>query len=373
MKTKFHSFFVAVALLALPTLNSQLSTVFAQGSLTPPGAPAPTMLTLNQIEPRIPISSTPFVITNPGSYYLTTNLNVTTGTAITISNNDVTLDLNGFTISSTDPANSGTGVILAGNISDITIFNGHIKGEVTNNNSGVFGGSGFANGISCIASTPQNVRVANVSVSGCEFEGIFLSIGNSTFVESCTVRTVGEVGIYADRVSHSGAYQTGSSAIFANVVSECIGSCIDADYGVYAQQTADNCYGTTTGIGYGLFAGDAINCSGVCTGDGVGLVAGEANNCYGQDDDNGDGMDADIAIGCYGESSGSGDGLESIGDIDNNIAVGCYGESGSGTGLYAYLANLCYGQSGSGTGLGAYIANSCYGSTESVTHKYNML
>jgi hypothetical protein len=41
----------------------------AQGSLTPPpGAPAPTMKTLDQIEARTPISSAPFTISAPGSY-----------------------------------------------------------------------------------------------------------------------------------------------------------------------------------------------------------------------------------------------------------------------------------------------------------------
>ena len=42
----------------------------AQGSLTPPGAPAATMRSLDQIEPRLPISSLPFSISQPGSYYL---------------------------------------------------------------------------------------------------------------------------------------------------------------------------------------------------------------------------------------------------------------------------------------------------------------
>ena len=42
-------------LLLAAVFNASLSTVFAQGSLTPPGAPAPTMKTLAQIEPRTPI------------------------------------------------------------------------------------------------------------------------------------------------------------------------------------------------------------------------------------------------------------------------------------------------------------------------------
>ena len=69
-------------LLLLSTLNSQLSTAFAQGSLTPPGLPAPTMKSADQIEPRTIVNAvnTPgdannlFIITNSGSYYLTTNL-----------------------------------------------------------------------------------------------------------------------------------------------------------------------------------------------------------------------------------------------------------------------------------------------------------
>src|ERR1041385_7160549 len=85
-------------------LSSSLVAAFAQGNLTPPGAPAPTMKTLAQIEPRTPIATAPFTITAGGSYYLTTNVSVVTGDAITIATNNVTLDLNGFTISSTRSA-----------------------------------------------------------------------------------------------------------------------------------------------------------------------------------------------------------------------------------------------------------------------------
>ncbi len=62
------------------------------------------MKSLDQIEARRPIDptqpgfSTPYTISNPGSYYLTGNLAVTAGDAIVIAVDGVTLDLNGFTL-----------------------------------------------------------------------------------------------------------------------------------------------------------------------------------------------------------------------------------------------------------------------------------
>ena len=76
------------------------------------------MKTLDQLdaklEKRTPISSVPFTIYTPGSYYLTGNLAVATGNAITVTVDQVTLDLNGFTISSTASPASGTAVLLSG-------------------------------------------------------------------------------------------------------------------------------------------------------------------------------------------------------------------------------------------------------------------
>src|SRR5437870_4623321 len=109
---------VAYLLLLLASLNLKTSAL-AQGSLTPPGAPAPSMKTLAQIEPRTAISSAPYVISLPGSYYLTTNVSVAASNAITISANQVTLDLNGFTISSTAPVATGSAILLAGGNADI--------------------------------------------------------------------------------------------------------------------------------------------------------------------------------------------------------------------------------------------------------------
>ncbi len=73
-----------------------LSTALAQDPLAPPAAPAPSMKTLDQVEPLIPISSLPFEISQPGSYYVTSNLTgIASAAGITIFSSDVTIDLEG--------------------------------------------------------------------------------------------------------------------------------------------------------------------------------------------------------------------------------------------------------------------------------------
>jgi hypothetical protein len=160
-----------------------LPSAFGQGSLIPPGPPGPTMLTLSQIEPRTPISSTPYAISQPGSYYLTTNL-VASSNAIVISANGVTLDLCGFSISSTAASATGTAILLNGTLTNIAIYNGQILSGVTNS-GGTFNGGGFANGI-FNAVNSYNIRIRDISVYGVLDDGIDLGLGQAT-VESCTV------------------------------------------------------------------------------------------------------------------------------------------------------------------------------------------
>jgi hypothetical protein len=375
------------AVLAL-TLFTLPASLFAQGPLAPPGAPAPTMVTLSQIEPRIPISSVPYTITASGSYYLTTNLNVTGGNAITINANGVTLDLKGFTISSTAASANGTGILLGG-VNNICILNGNISGSVTWNGS-VYTGSGFANGI-YISGSPYNIRVTGVSVYGVLDEGINLGNGNATVIESCTANTVGDVGMEADSIANSSAQTCGNYGVLAITANNCSGTSTVGS-GLYAY-TAVNCYGLTTGTGDGLITqwsalncygqaasssiglycgGTAENCSGRNSGNGGGLAAGNAIDCYGFSNGGGEGLYATYtAQNCYGQNNGTGDALSANnaencqgyntgnGDALNigGVALNCYGTSANGLGLSAYTAENCVAIGG----LFAYSASNCTG------------
>lgn len=327
------------SVLVIALLSTQLSTTFAQGSLTPPGAPGPTMKSLDQIEARIPISSAPFSITNPGSYYLATNITIANGNCITIGTNGVTLDLNGFTISSGVSFNFGAAIILSSNLRDITIANGHIRGGTTNNGSGVYSGKGFANGIFYGLNAPANVLVSHVTISGCGNNGINLGTGDSTVVESCTVRTVGSEGIYASTIKESSASDCGGDAIYGDQVSNCRGQATGTGFGVNALSIAENCYGSSNG-GDGVSALTAQNCYGSSNG-GEGISAQAAHNCYGTNTYSG-GLSASTAQNCYGSSS-TGVGLTA------DIAQNCIGFSSSGTGLIAFIGSVSSGQTTTGT------------------------
>jgi hypothetical protein len=341
MKTPSNKKWLA-ALGLLLTLTPQLSTVLAQGSLTPPGAPAPTMKSLDQIESRTPISSLPYTISVPGSYYLTTNLTTAATNGIVIFANGVTLDLNGYTIFSTAPdaRYGGAGILLSSGMGNITIRNGVIRGGVAYN-AGLYSGSGFASGISFSGTAPANVRVSQISVSDCQYNGINLGQNNS-LVESCTVWLVGSWGIYASTIKQCSADLCGSSAIRGRIVSDCYGGSVGTSnsYGIYAA-TAQNCYG----IGqYGLLAErNALNCNGQSTGGGDGLSAQTAQNCSGRANGIYRALAATVATGCRGFNGQSGTGLEA------DVAVGCAAYSDSGTGVEAFIANVCRGETFTGT------------------------
>ena len=106
-------------------------SIFAQGSLTPPAEPAPTMKSLDQIEARTPIDATntpgddnqQFIITQPGSYYLTGNMTGVSGkNGISIQASNVTVDLNGFALIGV--TGSFNGLVVSQGQTNIRVHNG---------------------------------------------------------------------------------------------------------------------------------------------------------------------------------------------------------------------------------------------------------
>ena len=366
--------------------------VHAQGSLTPPGAPTPSMKSLDQIEARTPISSLPFTISARGSYYLTQRLSVSSGNAITINASGVTLDLNGFTITSTAASATGTAILINGAFQNITILNGFIQGGVTQS-GGSYSGSGFARGV-YYNSAPTNVRVSGISVSGCLSDGINLGF-NSTIVQSCTINTVGGYGIYAQTVSDSAAMACGFDGLQVQTAHNCRGDSVSGGTGVYANLAATNCAGTSVSND-GLYALNATNCYGSTSTGMHGLNAFSANNCYGYHGGSGSGVNADevqnsygqsvsgaginatSATGCYGTSNTSfGINANSVtasyGFTSNSSAIkaktveGSYGESATGNGIHADNVSGSYGVTTSGFGISASTASNCYATAASGT------
>jgi parallel beta-helix repeat protein len=192
-------------LLILAPSGSPLVTLSrAQGSLTPAGAPAPTMKSLDQLdeklnqasakldqvdakqnvadakaEKRTPIGSLPFTINAPGSYYLTGNLSSSSATAtgITISASDVTIDLMGFLLRNSVPT-TGNGIQAADTVQNITVRNGSV--------------TGWATGISLFAA---NVRVERITARANT--GIGIISGVSSVIVDCVAALNGSTGMRA--------------------------------------------------------------------------------------------------------------------------------------------------------------------------------
>jgi hypothetical protein len=259
-------------------------------------------------------------------------MNVASGDAITINANFVTLDLNGFTISSTqNPPGATSAILLGGNspVTNVTILNGFITGSIVNN-AGTYSGKGFGYGITLYNTSlgaPVNARVSGVSVSGCLLDGI--NLGDDSIVEFCTIKTVGGSGIVAGIVSDSKVRECGNVGISATTVNNCSvwGSNSDA----ILATNAINCYGYSSGNGSGIHVATANNCTGVAGGNGTGVFT-------------------------------------------TGAATGCYGQSSGGTGLFAPTAAFCFGTRNGGTAIAANIANGCYSllGTNLIINKYNM-
>ncbi len=361
------------------------ATAFAQGPLAPPGAPAPLMRTLSQIEARTPIGVPDAVTTatidilQPGSYVLTGPVAVAAGTAISIKADFVTLDLNGFLISSTASPAAGSGVEIFGVRKHVTVKNGNIAGGVTYTNGSqiTFSGPGFTHGVFVADSATKLVRVIDVSVSGVAGHGIYAGFNTST-AERCSVDTALTAGISAVTVSNSNASGIGGAAIEAHTASDCTGISLNGP-GV-SSRVATNCHGTGVAAP-GVVATTVSNCVGVSetyrgisasnvansngySNAGKGIVAETTLASTGRSTED-RGIDSKVTSGSFGTSTDSS-------GIVGDVAVGSSAASAHFIGMWTEVAGDSYATSGSMVNLsgGTYqvlsaldsdVSSNCYG------------
>jgi len=335
---------------------------FAQGSLTPPpGTPGPSMKTLAQVKPQIPIMNAPCTITQPGAYYLTTNL-VTTSSGITISANDVTVDLMGFSITGDRGAND-YGVFVDGKTNapcrNIVVRNGTIKNfgnglELRSAQHSLFEYlmvSGSVNmGIRLNGSYSGDCsgnRIANCRVSGNGYYGIFLFVNNDVgkcngnSISDCTFRKNANSGV---RIDTGSGGQCNQNAFRNCMIQD------NASHGIHAwTHTGGRCCGNVI---------EGCNISGNA-GYGIYFTGGEGNMVVGNR----------ISLCTLYNNAGTGIKQEAYGvsasQINGNLVSGTRGTSSVGIDVPGQSPNLivqnvCIGQTnnfffGSGATYGAIV------------------
>jgi parallel beta-helix repeat protein len=259
--------------------------VMGQGSLTPPGAPGETMKTLEQVEPRTPISSLPYTITESGSYYVTGNLS-STGHGIIIESSGVTVDLMGFSLTG-DGGNGDYGIHVDGSslapIEDLLIKDGRISGFYDGlyckymNNSRINELVVSGNSSKGVSSGQCNGNtIADCTISGNESSGVYLSGSNGNTITDCTISENGDEGVYLSGFS---------GQCNGNTIADCTISG-NGHTGVYLRGDSGQCNGNTiTDCTISGNGGRGVNLSGFsggqCNGNIISDCAISGNDAYG--------------------------------------------------------------------------------------------
>ena len=236
----------------------------------------PTISLLAQ-DPRTPIPALPFKITAQGSYYLTANLTATGGGAgITISADNVTLDLNGFAL-----IGGGSGSVAGINVpaaqKNILIRNGTVRGWT----------NGGINASNATNSVIQGIRLSNNSAPSTFFNIAGLSVGNGSTVKDCFVA----------KNSNSHGISVGSACI----VNSCVARANSDGAGI---RVMDSCYvvgniSDSNGTGMTMGSGNRIE-SNSCTFNlnaGVLIPSGATNNLVIRNNARGNNPNYSIASG----------------------------------------------------------------------------
>ena len=310
MKDRIALFAIGASLLALPTLAS--AQAGGDPTTPPAGVPGKVMKTLDEVEARIPLvdgapgvsenANTGFTISQSGSYYLTGNISVDTESGIQVNASNVTVDLNGFTITGTGAATGTRYGIYTGFSSDVVVKNGFIECSYSVELGGAaLDGSAFDAAIFSEVffglGDAEGIVVEKVSITGVAGDGIV----NAFLVKDSTVRFIDGIGIEAkvvrgsiasdcegiaikaDKVIASEGHSLANIGISATVVSDSTGESEKDSIGGEAAGikavTVSNSQGTGV-IGIGIDAETVTNSIGIST-DGRGISALTVHNSKG--------------------------------------------------------------------------------------------
>lgn len=240
MRTNRQLQFVSTGVVLLTLLLFACPGYAPAGELEPSAPPSSTMKTLDEVEPRMPISNLPFTISQPGSYYLTGNLSSTI-TGITINADNVTIDLMGYTMS----GGTGNGISMDGR-SNVEISNGTVRGFTEN---GIYEGN--ADGV--------GHRVIRVRAVANGSSGIYLR-SRANLVQNCTATGNGGSGIHlshVSEVSHNTVYDNDTYGIYTQAACSVSYNTVydNQNTGIYVYVGSVVSYNSTTENGsYGIYA-----------------------------------------------------------------------------------------------------------------------
>lgn len=286
---------------AVMMLAAAASAAMAGPLNPPPGPITSTMKTLAEVEARTAInatntpgaSSAMFVISQPGSYYLTGDVNVDASkSGILVQASNVTIDLNGFTIKGV--AGSMTGIL--GTTKDrVKVRNGRIVGMST--------------GISILPSTiyHQAISLEDLVISQCTGYGV--NIGSGSLI-NCQIERSGSIGAF----------------ITANTTSTVEG-CTFYDNGsdglnMYNGTVRNSSASSNNGTGISVATGTVLGCTAADNFVGIIIEAGVVKDSTVQDS-------RDLGIRANGNALISNNSISNNTFIDQSIGIQVQNTSGT--------------------------------------------
>jgi parallel beta-helix repeat protein len=322
---------------AIATLGIITAAFVTAGPLNPPAGPiTSTGKTLTEVEPRIAINATNtpgdadsiFRITQPGSYYLTGNINGEAGKrGIEIASSRVTIDLCGFSIIGVPDSLEGITTDQTSIRNNIIVRNGVVS-------------SWGDDGVRLDTLNPASYLVENLSVIGNEGNGIFAREG---LVRNCHV-----------------SFNTFDGIVAASTV---IG-CVSRDNGRFGISCANG--GTITDCSafengdYGLNGGNGstITNSSAHDNEGTGIIVfgdGLVSRCSASlnGDDGINGASGTMILDCVASDNAS----DGIVVLSRSLVRGnsCNGNTSDGISVSSFGDNRIEGNNMTGNGRGLHV------------------